>query len=161
MKSDILCCVCDCQSVSLGIEPHLGLITRYLLLFDSYDIVFIWRPLWWEDGSVFCICCWPLSAQSFSGPGPESLGARDHILLSPIWDFPFPRLLRLTGSRWRYSTLPSHGFDQVLTLPLASHHWPRKKHRSSVAYVTVAAGTCLPSCSIAAESILAYSESAA
>jgi hypothetical protein len=33
----------------------------------------------------------------------ESLGTRDHILLSQIWDFPFCRLLRLTGSRWRYS----------------------------------------------------------
>jgi hypothetical protein len=26
------------------------------------------RPLWREDGSVFCICCWSLPAQSFSGP---------------------------------------------------------------------------------------------
>jgi hypothetical protein len=26
------------------------------------------RPLWREDGSVFCICCWPLLAQSVSGP---------------------------------------------------------------------------------------------
>jgi hypothetical protein len=29
------------QSVSLGVEPHLGLMTRYLLLFDSYGLVFI------------------------------------------------------------------------------------------------------------------------
>jgi hypothetical protein len=28
------------------------------------------RSLWLEDGSVFCICCWPLPAQSFSGPSP-------------------------------------------------------------------------------------------
>jgi hypothetical protein len=28
-----------CQSVSLGVEPHLGLMTRYLLLFDSYELV--------------------------------------------------------------------------------------------------------------------------
>jgi hypothetical protein len=33
--------------------------TRYLLLFDSYGLVFVGRPLWREDGSVFCICCWP------------------------------------------------------------------------------------------------------
>jgi hypothetical protein len=32
----------------------------------------------------------------------------DHILLSQIWDFPFRRLLRLAGSRWRYSTPPPH-----------------------------------------------------
>jgi hypothetical protein len=58
------------QSVSLGVEPHLGLMTRYLLLFDSYSLVFVGRPLWREDGSVFCICCWALPAQSFSGPSP-------------------------------------------------------------------------------------------
>jgi hypothetical protein len=46
------------QSVSLGVEPHLGLMTRYLLLSDNYGLVFVGRPLSWEDGSVFCICCW-------------------------------------------------------------------------------------------------------
>jgi hypothetical protein len=30
------------QSVSLGVEPHL--------LFDIYGLVFVGRPLWWEDG---------------------------------------------------------------------------------------------------------------
>jgi hypothetical protein len=33
------------QSVSLGVEPHLRLMTRYLLLFDSYGIAFVGRPL--------------------------------------------------------------------------------------------------------------------
>jgi hypothetical protein len=33
------------QSVSLGVEPHLGLMTRYLLLFDSYSLVFVGSPL--------------------------------------------------------------------------------------------------------------------
>jgi hypothetical protein len=33
------------QSVSLGVEPHLGLMTRYLLMFDSYGLVFVGRPL--------------------------------------------------------------------------------------------------------------------
>jgi hypothetical protein len=32
------------QSVALGVELHLGLMTRYLLLFDSYDLVFVGRP---------------------------------------------------------------------------------------------------------------------
>jgi hypothetical protein len=69
--------------------------TRYLLLFDSYDLIFVERRLWREDGSVFCRYCWSL-------PGAVFLGS---ILLSPIWDFPFRRLLRLAGSRWRYSVL--------------------------------------------------------
>jgi hypothetical protein len=33
------------QSVSLGVEPHLGLMTRYFLLFDSYGLVFVGCPL--------------------------------------------------------------------------------------------------------------------
>jgi hypothetical protein len=33
------------QSVSLGVEPPLGLMTRYSLLFDSYGLVFVGRPL--------------------------------------------------------------------------------------------------------------------
>jgi hypothetical protein len=48
--------------------------TRYLLLFDSYGLVFVGRPLLREEGFVFCICCWPLPAQSFSGPSPLWLG---------------------------------------------------------------------------------------
>jgi hypothetical protein len=50
------------QAVSLAFVPHLGLMTRYLLLFDSYGLVFVGRPLWREDGSVFYICCWPSQA---------------------------------------------------------------------------------------------------
>jgi hypothetical protein len=61
------------QSVSLGIEPHLGPMTRYLFLSDSYVLVSVGRPLWREDGSVFCMCRWPLPAQSFSGPSPLGL----------------------------------------------------------------------------------------
>jgi hypothetical protein len=83
------------------------LMTRYLLLFDSYGLDFVRRPLWWEGESAFCICCWPSPAQSFSGPSP--LG------LSQIWDFPFRCLLRLAGSRWRYSTLPPHSLVKSLT----------------------------------------------
>jgi hypothetical protein len=40
--------------------------------------------------------------------GSESRGSRVHILLSQIRDFPFRRLLRLAGLRWRYSTSPPH-----------------------------------------------------
>jgi hypothetical protein len=33
------------QSVILGVEHHLGLMTRYLVLFDSYGLVFLWGAL--------------------------------------------------------------------------------------------------------------------
>jgi hypothetical protein len=34
---------------------------------------------------------------------------RDHILLSQILNFPFRRILQLSGLRWRYWTPPPHG----------------------------------------------------
>jgi hypothetical protein len=43
--------------------------------------------------------------------GSNSHGTRDHNLLSQIWDFPFRRLLRLAGLRWRYSPPPPHGLS--------------------------------------------------
>jgi hypothetical protein len=55
--------------------------------------------------------------------GSKSRGARDHIR-----DFLFRHLLRLAGSRWRYSTPPPHGFDFILTRT-ASHikyRYPRQ-----------------------------------
>jgi hypothetical protein len=51
------------QSVSLGV----------ILFFHTYGLVFVGRLLWWEDGSVFWICCWPSPAWSFSGPSPLGL----------------------------------------------------------------------------------------
>jgi hypothetical protein len=38
--------------------------------------------LWLEDGSVFCICCWPLLAQSFSSPSPLGLATIFYCLRS-------------------------------------------------------------------------------
>jgi hypothetical protein len=46
------------QSVRLGVEPRLGLMTRYLIIylsFESYCPVCMGRPLWREDGSVICL----------------------------------------------------------------------------------------------------------
>jgi hypothetical protein len=60
---------CDWQSVSLGVEPHMGLMTGYLLLFDSYGLVSAGRPFW----RVFCIFYWLLPAQCFSGLSPLGL----------------------------------------------------------------------------------------
>jgi hypothetical protein len=52
--------------------------------------------------------------------GCESRGNRDHILLSHIRDFPFCRLLRLAGLRWRYSTPPPHVKVKVMLRPTVS-----------------------------------------
>jgi hypothetical protein len=82
--------------------PIWGLRPDIYYLCDSYGLVLVGRPLWQEVGSFFCMCSWSLPAQSFSGPSPLGLESQN-------WDFPFRRLLRLAGSRWRYSTPPPHG----------------------------------------------------
>jgi hypothetical protein len=58
--------------------------------------------------------------------GSESHRTRGHILLSQIRDFPIRRLLRLAGSRWRYSTPTPHGKMWMITslLTLYSSHLP-------------------------------------
>jgi hypothetical protein len=59
------------QPVSLGIEPHLGHMTRYLLVWQLRSC-FCGAPSL-TRGRVFCIYCWPSPAQSFSGPSPLDL----------------------------------------------------------------------------------------
>jgi hypothetical protein len=81
------------QSVSLGVEPYLGPMTRYLLLFDSYGLVFCGTPSV-TRGRV-CLSYMLLALASAVLLGSEFLGTRDYIFLSQIWDFPFRRLLRL------------------------------------------------------------------
>jgi hypothetical protein len=61
--------------------------------------------------------------------GSESLGTRDHILLSQISDFPFGRLLRLAGSRWRYSIPPPHGLKSIPNPILSYITSARTTHR--------------------------------
>jgi hypothetical protein len=61
----------------------------------------------------------------------KSRGTRGHILLSQIRDFPFRRLLRLTRSRWRYSTPPPHGDterSQLNSFFITTLHGSFRKH---------------------------------
>jgi hypothetical protein len=96
------------------------------------------RPLWREDGSVIsctiasgpCHSSQPrVHVQQNSGhillshlrlPQPGEPGSRIYIpqeqggpVIPPGTGFPFRRLLRLAGLRWRYSNPPPHG--SVLT----------------------------------------------
>jgi hypothetical protein len=96
------------QSVSLGVEPYLGLMARYLAItIWQLRSCFCGAPSL-SRGRV-CLLYMLLGLPNAVFLGSESLGTRDHILRSQIWDFPFRRLLRLAGSRWRYSTPPPHG----------------------------------------------------
>jgi hypothetical protein len=75
-----------------------------------------------------CLLYMLLALASIVFIGSDSLGTRDHTLLSQIRDFPFRRLLRLAGSRWRYSTPPPHGSSVFLLTTLL--HGPSRKYRS-------------------------------
>jgi hypothetical protein len=57
----------------LGVKPHLGPKTRFLLLSDSCGFVDVGRPLVREDGYVVYNCCWASPTQSFFGPSPAGL----------------------------------------------------------------------------------------
>jgi hypothetical protein len=67
------------QSVSLGVEPHLGLMTRYFLLVDSYGR-FCGTPSL-TRGRV-CLLYMLLALASVVFLGSKSLGTRDRSLPS-------------------------------------------------------------------------------
>jgi hypothetical protein len=117
------------QSVSLGIEPHLGPMTRYLLLVWQLRSCSCGAPSLMR-GQV-CLLYVLLALASSVFLRSESLGTSDRILLSQIWDFPFCRLLRLAGSQWMYLTPPPHGSTSVTaftSLISTLHRLHRKYH---------------------------------
>jgi hypothetical protein len=65
--------------VCLGIKHPSGAYDQIFFPFgiwntsDSYVLYSVGRPLWREDGSVFCMCRWALPAQSFSVVVPWDL----------------------------------------------------------------------------------------
>jgi hypothetical protein len=102
----------DSQSASLswnkapiwGVRPHI-----YLSL--TITALFLWMSSQ-TRGRVWLLYML-LALASIVFLGSEFLWTRNHILLSQMWDFPFRRLLRLAGSRWRYSTPPPHRVTSV------------------------------------------------
>jgi hypothetical protein len=71
------------QSVSLGVELHLGLMTRYLLLFGTYGNFFFCGAFSLTRGRVYLLYML-LAFVSAVFLGSEPLGTRDHTLVSQI-----------------------------------------------------------------------------
>jgi hypothetical protein len=90
--------------------------------FGAYDqiLIIVWqlRVCWFGAPSLtrglVCRLQLLLALASAVIFGSESRRTRGHILLSQIRDFPFRRFLRLAGSRWRYSTPPPHGCEELI-----------------------------------------------
>jgi hypothetical protein len=88
-----------------GLRPDI-----YLSL--TITALFLWSSSL-TRGRVWRLCMLlALASEVFLGS--ESLWTRNHILLSRISDFPFRRLLRPAGSRWRYSTPPPYRVPLVV-----------------------------------------------
>jgi hypothetical protein len=81
------------------------------------------------------------------GPGPRIYIPQGGPVIPPGTGFPFRRLLRLAGLRWRHSTPLPHGINPELFAPIVKitpRHGPHRKHLSSItACVFVSAETCL------------------
>jgi hypothetical protein len=89
-------------------STHLGLTTRSLLVVWQLRSCSCGAPSLTRGRVCLFYVLLALASEVFLWS--ESLGTWDHLVLSHIWDFPFRRLIRLAGSRWRYSTPPPHGY---------------------------------------------------
>jgi hypothetical protein len=69
---------------------------NYYYYYVTVTVLLLWGAL--SDERV-CLLYMLLALAIVVFIGSESLGTRDHILLSQIWDFPFRRLLRLRPDR--------------------------------------------------------------
>jgi hypothetical protein len=76
------CVTTDRQPASLSWNkaPIWGLRPDLYYLCDIYGLVLLGRPLWREVGFLFCMCYWPLPAQSFSGPSTLRLETIFHCV---------------------------------------------------------------------------------
>jgi hypothetical protein len=132
------------RPVRLGVRHPSGTRDQFFffleICLDSFGFVILLRPLWGEDGSVILLLlvlarAVPVLSESRrtqdrillsqflrlpqpGGPGPRIYISQEECGpdIPPGTGFPFHRLLRLAGLRWRYSIPPPHGKSCLLVL---------------------------------------------
>jgi hypothetical protein len=97
------------RSVCLGIKHSSGVYDHIFVTVRQLQVC--WSGALSQTRGRVCRLQLLLVLASAVILGSEFRGIRYHILLSQIRKFPFRRLLRLTGLRWRYSTPPPHGIS--------------------------------------------------
>jgi hypothetical protein len=120
-------------SLSWNKAPIWGLRPDLYYLCDSDGLVLVGRPLWREVGSVFCICSWPLPAQSFSSPSPLGLETIFCCLRfeTSLFVASYDSQGHGGGIRSRLHTGWTH--SSLTVLLITSRHGPYRKHHSSLA----------------------------
>jgi hypothetical protein len=103
----------------LGVKPHIGNKTRFVLLPDICEFAYVGRPVWRKDGCIVYICCWPSSGQQFSWPSQAGFITIVYCLRfeSPTWRARSPCLYP-PGRGWTNCTarrpfMPSHTTRRV------------------------------------------------
>jgi hypothetical protein len=99
------------QSVNLGVEPHLGLMTRYLLLSWQLRSCFCGAPSLTRDR--VCLLCMLLALANAVFLGSESLGTRDHVV--PCWRY-LLRDYRLSHAIFHTFFIPDHTVGIAIAL---------------------------------------------